>query len=171
MAQDAAASPTQRPPDTPLMRHLKQAGLCLAGAGFLAASVAVSRRSVVRMKALSYPAFYSSNRNTRRADKADGGVVAVQALGLATLNVMSFGIMLVGGISWAFDLSSVAELRERTQNHIRNSQAPLTEDEKQLEAEMEKIVDGIYSKLGLTRPPGEPQESQDEPSGKDNSGQ
>ncbi|KAK8061238.1 hypothetical protein PG994_007604 [Apiospora phragmitis] len=51
--------------------------------------------------------------NSEPANKLDGdnSLIAVEALGLATLNVFGFGIMATGGLSWAFDVSSVAELR------------------------------------------------------------
>lgn len=144
---------TARPTPSPLMRQLKQFGLFCAGAGFLAASVAVSRRSVLRMRKISYPHFYWSNRTpASRMDSSDKGLIAVRALGLATLNVTGFGIMLVGGISWAFDLSSIQELRQRTRASLMRPGNFSTEDEKKVEAEMEKIMDAVYEKLGMEKP-------------------
>lgn len=83
--------------------------------------------------------------------------MAVQALSLATLNVMSFGIMLTGGVAWAFDLCDVRELRERTQTALRRPGNFSEEDEK----EMENVMGSILDRLGMQQP---------EPSGKEEKG-
>ncbi|KAF4124613.1 hypothetical protein GMORB2_5279 [Geosmithia morbida] len=142
---------TQPPSQSPFSRQIRQVGLYLAGAGFLAASVAVSRRSVIRMRAATIPPFYVSNRAPINAD--DKGIIAARALGLATLNVMSFGVMLLGGIGWAFDLTSMSELRERTQAQLTKPTNLSREDEDEVEEEMNKMIDSLYEKLGMTKPP------------------
>lgn len=71
--------------------------------------------------------------------------MAVQALGLATLNVMSFGILLTGGLSYSFDLCNMGELRARTQAALRRPGNFSDEDEK----EMEKMMGSILDKLGM----------------------
>ncbi|KAF4501350.1 hypothetical protein FAGAP_2439 [Fusarium agapanthi] len=129
-------------------RSIRQFGLLLTGAGFLAASVAVSRRSVLRMRHDLLPKFYTSNRHQVKFDSGDRSFLAVQALGLATLNVMSFGVMLVGGISWAFDLSSIEELRQRTQAVTRRPGMVSPEDEKA----MEELIEGLMGKMGMEKP-------------------
>ncbi|KAF5568852.1 hypothetical protein FPHYL_2566 [Fusarium phyllophilum] len=129
-------------------RSIRQFGLLLTGAGFLAASVAVSRRSVLRMRHDLFPKFYTSNRHQVKFDSGDRSLLAVQALGLATLNVMSFGVMLVGGISWAFDLSSIEELRVRTQAVTRRPGMVSPEDEKA----MEELIEGLMGKMGMEKP-------------------
>lgn len=166
--------PTTAPPGderakapSPFSRQLRQVGLCIAGAGFLAASIAVSRRSVLRLRAATIPPFYLSNRHpASKGDSQDRGLLAARALGLATLNVMSFGIMLVGGISWAFDLSSIDELRERTRKQLARPSNLSTEDEAQVEAEMEKLLESVYSKLGIPRPPAESEDDAEPRAGK-----
>ncbi|KAF5975748.1 hypothetical protein FBULB1_7227 [Fusarium bulbicola] len=129
-------------------RSIRQFGLLLTGAGFLAASVAVSRRSVLRMRHDLSPKFYTSNRHQVKFDSGDRSLLAVQALGLATLNVVSFGVMLVGGISWAFDLSSIEELRQRTQAVTRRPGMVSPEDEKA----MEELIEGLMGKMGMEKP-------------------
>lgn len=42
-----------------------------------------------------------------------GSVEALEALQIATLNVFSFGFMVVGGLGWGFDIEGVQELRGR----------------------------------------------------------
>ncbi|KAF4998165.1 hypothetical protein FGRMN_3369 [Fusarium graminum] len=129
-------------------RSLKQFGLLLSGAGFLAASVAVSRRSVLRMRRSSFPKFYCDNRTPVKFDSEDRSFLAAQALGLATLNVMSFGVLLVGGISWAYDLSSIEELRQRTRAVTRRPGALNPEEEKA----MEEMMEDLMGKLGMEKP-------------------
>ncbi|KAJ4248937.1 hypothetical protein NW757_008051 [Fusarium falciforme] len=148
-AERATAAPTEVPSTSPpWTRQLKQFGLFFAGAGFMAASVAISRRSVLRRRLDSLPKFYSSNRQPVKFDSADRSLLAVQALGLATLNVMSFAVLLVGGISWGFDLSSIQELRERSQAAIRRPGLVNPEDEK----EMEKMMEDLMARLGMDKP-------------------
>jgi len=43
---------------------------------------------------------------------------AIEALSVATINAFSFSIMLTGGAFWAFDISSIAELRRRTRDRL-----------------------------------------------------
>ncbi|RDA91444.1 hypothetical protein CP533_6278 [Ophiocordyceps camponoti-saundersi (nom. inval.)] len=137
------------PPDSfkwaPLRRQLHQLGLFVAGAGFLAASVAVSRRAVLRRRFEALPAFHTCNRSAPAADASDRFGLATQALGLATLNVCSFGVMLTGGIAWSFDLCSVAELRFRTQEVLRRSNANV---DPEAEREMEEAMASLLQKFG-----------------------
>lgn len=131
-------------------RQAKQFGLLLAGAGFMAASVAVTRRSITRRKLDSLPKFYASNRHVPKVDSNDRQLLAVSAFGLATLNVMSFGVMLIGGISWGFDLSTIGELRERTQASLRKPMAVPTNPAE--EKEFQDMMEGMLGKLGLQLP-------------------
>jgi hypothetical protein len=66
----------------------------------------------------SIPLFFEQSNKPSNKLSGDGGLVAVEALGLATLNTMGFGIMATGGLSWAFDLSSVEELRAAARKQI-----------------------------------------------------
>ncbi|KAH7037124.1 uncharacterized protein B0I36DRAFT_358870 [Microdochium trichocladiopsis] len=92
-------------------RSLSQLGLFAAGASFLALSTLITRRAVSRKLRITRPHFYTqSNRPVDKVD-SDGSLIAVEALGLATLNVVGFGIMLTGGIAWGFDISGIDDLR------------------------------------------------------------
>ncbi|KEY68673.1 hypothetical protein S7711_00547 [Stachybotrys chartarum IBT 7711] len=156
MSQDPSASLPPLAPksarDTsslsPWARQMRQLGLYFAGAGFMAASVAVSRRAVVRRQLEAMPKFYVSNRNPIKVDSSERSLLAVEALGLATLNVTSFGILLLGGTSWAFDLCSVEELRQRTRAALMKPGLVNPEDEKELERMMESLME----RLGMEKP-------------------
>lgn len=115
----------------------------------MAASVAVTRRAVIRRQREALPRFFSqSNRTARQLDGADRSALAAQAFGLATLNVASFGVMLTGGIAWAFDLCSVGDLRERTQAALRR---PVREGllNPEDERQMEDMMDSLLQRLGM----------------------
>jgi len=43
----------------------------------------------------------------------NGPVEAVEALSIATINVLSFTMMMTGGLLWAFDISSLDDLRKK----------------------------------------------------------
>ncbi|KAH7304905.1 hypothetical protein B0I35DRAFT_414128 [Stachybotrys elegans] len=147
-SQQDTLPPTSTQMMSPWGRQMRQLGLFFAGAGFLAASVAVSRRSVMRKQLASLPKFYSSNRNPVKVDSSERSLLAVEALGLATLNVMSFAIFLTGGLSWAFDLCSVKELQQRTHAAVSRTGTVNPEDEK----ELEEMMDSLLAKLGMEKP-------------------
>lgn len=63
--------------------------------------------------------------------------------------------MLVGGISWAFDLSSIEDLRQRTRTAMRRPSNISAEDEKEAEREMEKMMENLMDKFGLKKPENE----------------
>lgn len=134
---------------TPLQRHVSQLGLFALGAGFMAASVLVTRRAVIRRKVESIPRyFHSSHLPAGSVDSGERSTLAAQALGLATLNVASFGVLLAGGTAWAFDLCSVAELQARTQAAIRRpvGEGVLSEED---EREVDNMVVGLMERLGM----------------------
>ncbi|KAH8199752.1 hypothetical protein TruAng_006097 [Truncatella angustata] len=136
--------PASTRPDTrsPILsqRSLSQLGIFFAGAGFLALSTAITRRAIARKHISGIPLFYEQSNNPVSKITGDGGFVAVEALGLATLNTMSFGIMATGGVSWAFDISSVGELRAAAQKHTR---ANLGEADEAAEQEIAKYFSDL----------------------------
>ncbi|KND86263.1 hypothetical protein TOPH_09109 [Tolypocladium ophioglossoides CBS 100239] len=121
----------------------------------MAASVAVSRRAVIRRRAETIPAFHTSNRMAARFDGTDRVGLATAALGLATLNVVSFGVLLTGGIAWAFDLCSVAELRHRTQAALRRPGRPGRPDPA-ADKDMEDVLKSLLDRLGMDSTPEKP---------------
>lgn len=132
-------------------RPLKQFSLFFLGAAFTAASIGVSRRSVIRRQRESFPKFYSSNTpGPQDGNSSEGASLGIHALGLATLNVTSFAVLLTGGLSWAFDLSSVDELRVKTQASLKRPGGEVSpEDEK----EFEQMIDNLMDKLGMDKTP------------------
>ncbi|KAF4984415.1 hypothetical protein FZEAL_377 [Fusarium zealandicum] len=159
---DKTTPPPPAPPTySPWVRQARQMGLLFAGAGFMAASIAIARRSVLRRRIDSLPRFYTGNRSPAKFDSADRSLLAASALGLATLNVMSFAVFLVGGISWSFDLCSIRELSVRSQAAVRRQGVVDPEDEEKMEAMMEDLM----ARMGMDKP--EPSETPSEHVNKD----
>ncbi|KAL1876254.1 hypothetical protein Daus18300_002882 [Diaporthe australafricana] len=109
----------QRSPEEQFRRSAKQLGLFAAGAGFLTLSTLITRRAVARRMLQSAPSMFHPSHHgpspppRGQKDKGDDAFVAAEALGLATLNVFSFGVMMTGGLMWAFDISNIDDLRRK----------------------------------------------------------
>ncbi|KAI0432008.1 hypothetical protein F5Y09DRAFT_172140 [Xylaria sp. FL1042] len=139
----ASASPSlpDARPSILSQRSLKQLGLFFAGASFLSLATLVTRRSVARKHIATVPRFYT--QSNRPVDKmgSDGPLIALEALNLATLNVVGFAIMMTGGISWAFDISSIDDLRRMARKHIGPSGGRTDEEaEREVEEWVAKVL-------------------------------
>ncbi|KAK6224931.1 hypothetical protein QIS74_03258 [Colletotrichum tabaci] len=127
-------------------RATKQLGLFFAGAGFFLFSAMITRRSVVRKQLAAFPKFYQpSHYAAGKQGNPEGGMIAFEALNLATLNVFSFAMMMTGGAAWAFDVSSVDDLRDMAQRSIRGSAAQTDEA---AEREFEEWAAKVLTKFG-----------------------
>ncbi|KAI0445808.1 hypothetical protein F4803DRAFT_108129 [Xylaria telfairii] len=115
----AQVPPETRPrPSVLSQRSLKQLGLFWAGAGFLSLATFITRRSVARKTLATIPKFYTPSNRPVSTIGSDGSLIALEALNLATLNVVGFAIMMTGGFSWALDVSSIDDLRQMARKHI-----------------------------------------------------
>lgn len=126
---------------------MKQLGLFFGGAVFLSLSALVTKRAVMRKIRVTQPRFFIPS-NGPPINKLDGhnSLIAVEALGLATLNVFGFGIMSTGGLSWAFDVSSVAELRGMARKTL-GADGSKTDEEAEKEVE-EWVAKVLFKKDG-----------------------
>ncbi|KAL8909553.1 MAG: hypothetical protein Q9171_004998 [Xanthocarpia ochracea] len=96
-------------------RPRRQFSLFLFGATCVGLSVFATRRALVRRYVATVPHFYQqSNAPPREAISLRKE--AAEALKIATINVLSFALMMTGGTLWAFDISGMAELRERVRS-------------------------------------------------------
>ena len=139
---DSVLSPTG---SSPLLsrRSMNQLGFFFAGAGFLAFSTLITHRSITRKQIAALPKFYQpSHRSPAARDKnPEGSMIAVEALNLATLNVIAFGIMAAGGVSWAFDISSIDDLRAMARRNIGPPGGRTDEEaEREVEEWMAKVL-------------------------------
>ena len=118
-ARTITASPTpETRPSVLSQRSLKQLSLFFAGAGFLSLATLITRRSIARKQMATLPKFYTQSNRPVNKIGSDSSLIALEALNLATLNVLGFGIMMTGGVSWAFDISSIDDLRRMARKHI-----------------------------------------------------
>ncbi|KAH8802794.1 hypothetical protein F5884DRAFT_756105 [Xylogone sp. PMI_703] len=92
-------------------RSRKQLSLFFAGASFFALSTLVTRRSLVRRYKASIPKFY--HPSNRPVGNVNGALEAFEALNIATINVLSISMMVSGGLLWAFDISSLEDMRKK----------------------------------------------------------
>ncbi|KAL2395952.1 hypothetical protein ABEF95_007872 [Exophiala dermatitidis] len=83
-----------------------------AGLAFFAFSVLVTRRAFAR-KRLSNPAFYANapGHQAEQAKKVSGAMEALEALNLATINVLSLSMMATGGTMWYLNINSIEDAR------------------------------------------------------------
>jgi len=95
-------------------RSRRQLGLFFAGSTFVVLSSLITRRAVVRRQQLTRPAFFHPS-NMPPITPINGTLEALDALGIATINVFSWGIMFGGGLLWAFNISTFAEFKNRMQ--------------------------------------------------------
>ncbi|KAI0204105.1 hypothetical protein F4808DRAFT_368871 [Astrocystis sublimbata] len=109
-------------------RSLSQLGLFFAGAGFLSLATFITRRSVMRKQKTTIPKWFTPSNRPPTKMQSDNRLIALEALHLATLNVMGFGIMMCGGAAFAFDISSLDDLRWRARKHTRGDPGK-TDDE------------------------------------------
>ncbi|CAK7202496.1 hypothetical protein SEUCBS139899_005219 [Sporothrix eucalyptigena] len=162
----AAALPPREPYDTSIFsaRSLKQLSLFFAGAAFFALSTTITRRSVNRKRLAAQLKFYSPSSTgtmtlgeaganaeaaaaqATKEEASHGSFMAVEALNLATLNVVSFFLMMTGGVSWALDLSSLDDLRAMARRYTRGTglNGPATDEE--AEREVQEWVAKVLTK-------------------------
>lgn len=133
------------PTKTPIFssRSVKQLGLFFAGAGFLTFSTLITRRAVTRKQIAALPKFYQQSHSPMvgKGHNPDGPFIAFEALNLATLNVISFGIMATGGVSFAFDISSLEDLRKMARRNLDYTPGVIDEQaEREIEEWVSKVI-------------------------------
>ena len=116
--------------------------LFLAGSTFFAFSALITRRAVVRRYRATVPRFYAPS-NCHPSENINGRLEAWKALSFATMNLASFMIMMTGGTLWAFDISSMDDLRRKVPK--RPVVTSTERDERAAEEEWEAFVGGVNS--------------------------
>lgn len=131
---------TTTTPETPTARTRKQLTLLLAGTTFYALSTLITRRAITRRQRATIPKFYQPSN--RPASDVNGGLEALEALSVATVNVTSFAMMVAGGLLWVFDICSLEELRWKVRGGYRVDGSGGSEGEAGEEVEVEEWVAG-----------------------------
>ncbi|TID17042.1 hypothetical protein E6O75_ATG09808 [Venturia nashicola] len=116
---DASSPPIPAPADSTFTsdRSRRQLKLWAGGAAFMFLSAYITRRAIDRRYRAIRPKFFHYSHDPPPIH-FNGPLEALEALSISTINVFSFGMMMVGGTCWAFDIASVQELRERTRKRL-----------------------------------------------------
>jgi hypothetical protein len=97
-------------------RSLRQLGLFFGGAAFFGFASVITRRSLVRRYKTTVPKFFQ--QSNRPNAEVDGAMEAFEALTIATVNVFSLSMMFTGGMLWAFDISSLEDMRRKLRGEL-----------------------------------------------------
>jgi hypothetical protein len=117
-----------------------------AGAAFFALSLLITRRSFARRRLAANPAFYTdAPANVQhQARNVSGAMEAVEALNIATINVLSLAMMSTGGLVWYFDIKSMDDARRKLRGGLGVDGSG--RDEKQAEEEFEEWMATVLSR-------------------------
>lgn len=105
----------------PSHRHRRQQALFLGGLTFTLLSLTLTRRTIRRKRIVAYPSLFTPSHMhiapppgpQREMSKVEGSLMAIEALGLATLNVVSIFMAGIGGAMMWFDVAEMEDLRMR----------------------------------------------------------
>jgi hypothetical protein len=122
--KEASSPPIPSPTDNMFTsdRSKRQLKLWAGGAAFMFLSAFITRRAIDRRYRAIRPKFFHTSHDSPPVT-FNGPLEALEALSISTINVFSFGMMMVGGTCWAFDIASVQELRERTRKRLGYEEA------------------------------------------------
>lgn len=109
--------------------------LFFGGALFFALSLLTTRRALNRRFKASIPPFYTTS--VYHKPEVNGGMEAFEALHLATVNVLSFGMMASGGVLWAMGINGIEDMRA----YVKKSMAQGDRESSKTDEEMEKEVE------------------------------
>ncbi|RMZ90240.1 hypothetical protein DV736_g2506, partial [Chaetothyriales sp. CBS 134916] len=113
-AEQRPVPPVSFPPATANPNRNKL--LFLGGATFFAFSLVVTRRAFARrLQRLPNASHFYTNAPAHTAEansNTSGAREALEALHLATINVLSFAMMATGGTLWYLDINSLADARK-----------------------------------------------------------
>lgn len=84
-----------------------------AGVAFFAFSMLITRRAFARKRLQAHPAFYTDApaNVARQAAKTSGAMEALEALNIATINVLSVALVTSGAAMWYLDINSMSDAR------------------------------------------------------------
>ncbi|KAH6671764.1 hypothetical protein B0J14DRAFT_564362 [Halenospora varia] len=140
-------------------RSARQLGLFAFGTAFFAASTVITRRSLVRRYKATVPKFYQ--QSNRPNTDVNGAMEAFEALNIATINVVSVGIMATGGLLWAFDISSLDDMRRKVRTKMG---ATGSLEDKDAEEEIEEWFATVLSRKEFKHLKGKETEAKDDTS-------
>ena len=105
----------------------------------------ITRRALIRRYKASIPKFF---QQSNKPNEVNGAIEAMEALNLATINVFSASMMLGGGLLYAFDISSVDDVRRAVRSRIGAAASRTSPNRTDQEYE-EEIGQWLASVLGV----------------------
>ncbi|OGE54247.1 hypothetical protein PENARI_c006G09334 [Penicillium arizonense] len=115
--------------------------LLFGGMTFFALTVLVTRRAFNKKRIACIPPFYTSS--IYHQPHSNSAMDAFEALNLATLNVLSFGMMAGGAAGYALNINGLDDMRRFVRAGLQGgSDTPVKSDE-ELEAEVTEWVSKV----------------------------
>lgn len=117
LEEQPPSTPTSQASDTPSTQPNPNPNrnrvIFAAGLAFTTFSLLITRRAFARRRLSSNPAFYTNapGHHEQQSKTVSGPIEAVEALSLATINVLSVAMMATGGTLWWLDINSMVEAR------------------------------------------------------------
>ncbi|KAI9035531.1 uncharacterized protein KD926_003271 [Aspergillus affinis] len=153
--QDASSSPNQsqqtpsKPDEEPLpeLRFIKpntKYKLLLGGLAFFTFSLITTRRALNRRFLAQIPPFYTSSVLHR--PNVNGGMEAFEALNLATLNVISFGMVGSGAAMVALDINRLEDMQSYVRRGFSVDGGELSKTDQEMEEEVAEWVGSVLGK-------------------------
>lgn len=108
-----------QPPPTRIgsgQRVVRQNALLYGGLIFTTLSLLVTRRALTRKHVQIHPNTFTPSNGP--APKVDGGLEAIEALGLASLNVFSVAMATAGGLMTYFDVADLEDMRDKVRKGV-----------------------------------------------------
>lgn len=117
-----------------------------AGLAFFGLSILTTRRSLARRRLASKAAFYKDapSHHTEQTKQVSGAFEAVEALNIATINVLSLALMATGGALWYLDINSMAQARRLIRGGLGVDGTGKTEQE--AEEEIEEFIATVLAR-------------------------
>ncbi|KAK2752680.1 hypothetical protein FQN54_008058 [Arachnomyces sp. PD_36] len=134
-------SPSPSPPSTqPRLNNSSK--LLLAGATFFALSSLITRRSLARKRVATIPPFYTTASYHR--PPVNGAIEALEALNIATINVLSGAMLTVGAGMYGFGIETLEDMRRAVRGGLGIDGTGRSEQD--LEEELEEWVVGVMGR-------------------------
>ncbi|KAK2749367.1 hypothetical protein FQN57_006299 [Myotisia sp. PD_48] len=151
MVTHPEAAPSQSQAPAPTQQHEKpfapsqisnSSKLLIGGTAFFMLSAFITRRSLVRRQIAATPAFYTTA--SHHQPKVSGAMEALEALNLATINVVSVAIISVGAGMKISGIETLEDLRRKVRGGIGVDGTGRSE--KDVEEDMEEWIVSVLNR-------------------------
>ncbi|KAJ5288627.1 hypothetical protein N7478_001657 [Penicillium angulare] len=130
-----------RPLPPPSPRNNTNLKLLVGGVAFFSLSVWITRRASIKKQIACIPPFYTSS--LFHQPKVNGAGEAFEALNLATINVLSFGMMTGGAVMYGLDINGLDDARRFMRVAMDGGIDDAGKSDEQLEADVTEWVTSV----------------------------